>query len=77
MESLLSKLQPIADSHGATLIQVVIAWTIAQPGVTFALCGARNPGQARENAAGGDVELSREELSVIDRALEALGPAIV
>ncbi len=32
-------IKPVADRHGATIAQIVIAWTLAQPGVTFALCG--------------------------------------
>jgi methylglyoxal reductase len=57
--------QPIAEHLGATLAQVVIAWTIAQPGITCALVGARTPLQARENALGGELELTREQLDSI------------
>jgi len=49
----------------------VIAWTLAQPGVTFALCGARNPAQAIDNARAGEIRLSSEDLSTIDRAITA------
>lgn len=62
---------PIARSHGATIAQIVIAWTLAQPGVTFALCGARNPAQAKDNARAGEIRLSPEDLSTIDRAITA------
>jgi methylglyoxal reductase len=62
-------IRPIAEAHGATIAQVVIAWTLAQPGVTFALCGARNPAQAKDNARAGTIELSREETSTIDTAI--------
>ena len=44
---------PIAEAHGASPGQIVIAWTLQQPGITFSLCGARNPDQARENAGRG------------------------
>jgi aryl-alcohol dehydrogenase-like predicted oxidoreductase len=57
--------QPIAAHLGATLAQVVIAWTIAQPGITCALVGARTPAQARENALGGELELTREQIDSI------------
>ncbi len=46
----LEKIKTIADEKKATLAQLVIAWTIAQPGITIALVGARNPKQALENA---------------------------
>jgi methylglyoxal reductase len=62
-------LRPIAEAHGATIAQVVIAWTLAQPGVTFALCGARNQAQAKDNARAGTIGLSREETSTIDTAI--------
>ncbi|CAN7524148.1 aldo/keto reductase [Rhizobium sp. LjRoot254] len=62
-------IRPIAEAHGATIAQVVIAWTLAQPGVTFALCGARNPAQAKDNARAGTIGLSREETSTIDTAI--------
>jgi aryl-alcohol dehydrogenase-like predicted oxidoreductase len=36
---------------GATPAQAALAWVIQQPGVTTVIPGARNPGQARQNAA--------------------------
>jgi aryl-alcohol dehydrogenase-like predicted oxidoreductase len=72
----LQKFQPIADEHGITLAQLTIAWTVAQPGVTHALVGARNAAQARENAAAGDVVLSGEELKTMDEAIEGYLTAV-
>ncbi|MEE8451199.1 MAG: aldo/keto reductase [Thermoguttaceae bacterium] len=66
---LLDTFKPIAERHGITLAQLVIAWTVHQPGLTHALCGARNIEQAKENAAAGDVELTDDELQSIDRAI--------
>ena len=40
----LEKIRPIAENHNATLSQVVLNWTIRQPGITCALAGARNSG---------------------------------
>lgn len=59
---------PIAQGHQATMAQIVIAWTLAQPGITFALCGARNAKQAVDNAKAGEISLSAAELSAIDAA---------
>lgn len=64
-------IQPVAERHGASIAQVVIAWTLAQPGVTFALCGARNPEQALDNARAGTLRLSADDLKAIDAALAA------
>lgn len=67
---LMEAIEPIAARHGATLSQLVIAWTIRQPGITFALCGARNAGQARENAAAAQIELEAGEVRAIDDAVK-------
>ncbi|MFW5798610.1 MAG: aldo/keto reductase [Planctomycetota bacterium] len=62
-------IRPVADAHNATIAQTVIAWTTAQPGVTVALCGARNPKQATENAAAGAIELTDTELKAINESI--------
>jgi methylglyoxal reductase len=67
--------EPIAREHDATIAQVVIAWTLEQPGVTHALVGARNRKQALENSAAGDLMLSAEELGQIDQAIEQFSVA--
>lgn len=72
LEVLERTVQPIAEGYGATLGQVAIAWTIAQPGVTCAIVGARNPEQVLENARGGELALSAAELAGIRSAFEAL-----
>jgi methylglyoxal reductase len=67
--AMLADFQPVADRHGLTPGQLCIAWTLAQPGLTHALVGARNPQQALENARAGAVELSAEDVRAIDAAL--------
>jgi len=61
-------LRALADQHGASIAQLVIAWTLRQPGITFALCGARDPRQARDNARAGTLTLSADDMAVIDAA---------
>jgi methylglyoxal reductase len=68
---LMHAITPVADAHSATKAQIVIAWTLEQPGITYALCGARNPGQARENARAGSILLSADELGTITAAVAA------
>ena len=65
---LMDDIAPLAKAHQATPAQMVIAWTIRQPGITFALCGARNPAQARENAGAGRIRLSKAETETISEA---------
>ena len=64
-------IRPVAERHGASIAQVVIAWTLTQPGVTFALCGARNPAQALDNARAGTLRLGTEDIAAIDAAIAA------
>jgi aryl-alcohol dehydrogenase-like predicted oxidoreductase len=53
--------------------QLVIAWTMAQPGITFVLCGARKEAHVKDNVGAGDLELEPGDLSRIRRDVEALG----
>ena len=54
-----------------------INWTIHQPGITAALCGAKRPDQLRDNAGGLGWRLTAGQLAAIDAALAARGtPAV-
>jgi aryl-alcohol dehydrogenase-like predicted oxidoreductase len=66
---LMETITPVAAAHGVTRAQVVIAWTLAQPGITFALCGARTAEQARENAGAGTMCLAADEVASISAAV--------
>lgn len=66
---LMGVLEPVAAAHRASVAQVVIAWTIAQPGITFSLCGARDPAQAVENAAAARLRLADSELALISAGI--------
>ncbi len=63
-----AELTPLAEVHGASVAQLVIAWTLRQPGITFALCGARNPQQALDNARAGELVLTCSDLDLIQCA---------
>lgn len=64
--------RPIAERRQATVAQVVLSWTAAQPGITSAIAGARTSEQARENAGAGALVLESGELAAIRRAFEGL-----
>ena len=68
----LDGLRPLAESKQATLAQLVLRWTIEQPGITIALAGARNAEQAVQNAKAVNVQLSKEEISFINKKLDEL-----
>ncbi|WP_193370776.1 aldo/keto reductase [Pelagibius marinus] len=65
---LMESIAPVAEAHRATSAQVVIAWTLQQPGITFSLCGARDPEQAKENAKAARIRLASDELTAISEA---------
>ena len=71
---MLEQFKPIAAQHGITLAQLAIAWTVAQPGLTHALCGARNAKQAEENAAAGEIELTNSELATMNEIIAGRQP---
>jgi len=68
----LEKIKPIADEKDLTIGQLVLLWTLEQPGITIALAGARNEEQAVQNARAVEKVLSREEVEVIRKELEGL-----
>ena len=71
IKALMDEIEPIAESHNATLAQTIIAWTLQQKGITFSLCGARNADQARENAKAGRLRLSQNDIETISAASES------
>lgn len=68
----LEKLKPLAAEKNATISQLVIQWTLHQPGITCALVGARNAQQAEQNAAAAAISLVAEEVAFIDEELAGL-----
>jgi aryl-alcohol dehydrogenase-like predicted oxidoreductase len=71
----LDALRQIADQSGHTVAQLVINWTIHQPGITAALCGAKRPWQIEETAGAMGWRFSPDEMTRIDAAIAARGPA--
>jgi aryl-alcohol dehydrogenase-like predicted oxidoreductase len=74
-QDLLDRLRAIATTAGQSVAQLVTAWTIARPGITTALCGAKHPQQIAESAAALQQELSDEQCTAIDQALADRGRA--
>jgi aryl-alcohol dehydrogenase-like predicted oxidoreductase len=62
-------LRPIAQRRGVTVSAVAVAWTLAWPGVTGAIVGARSPEQVDGWIAGGSLELEQSELTAIAEAI--------
>lgn len=72
VNAFLDKIKPIADSKNATIGQLVLRWTVEQPGVSIALVGARDATQALQNAAAMDITISPEEIKTITGELDKL-----
>ena len=69
----LDAIRPIAAEAGRSLSQLAVAWVLAQPGITCALCGAKRPDQIRETAAAMDWVLTPDQLDRIQAAIAARG----
>jgi aryl-alcohol dehydrogenase-like predicted oxidoreductase len=65
---LLEEIRPIAEGYKATLAQVIINWTINQPGIGTVLVGARNEQQVKDNVGALNFNLSIEDIRRITEA---------
>lgn len=66
-------LRPVARRHHTTVSAVAIAWTLAWPGVTGAIVGARTPEQVDGWLDAASLELDSEDLDEIARAVAHTG----
>jgi len=69
---LTDSLKEMAQDINVTLSQLVLNWTIQQPGITCALAGARNAAQVLENVKAADFRLSSEEITGINDLISNL-----
>ena len=65
VQAALTQLQPIANLYHCSLAQLSLAWLIKQP-QTNALAGVRNAAQAVNNAQAMTINLTPEDLKLID-----------
>jgi len=66
-------LRPIAQRHGATVSAVAVAWTLAWPGVTGAIVGARSPEQVDGWIGAAALALTPADLEQIATAVARTG----
>ena len=60
-------------STGSTMAQFALRWIVDQPGVSVVIPGARDPGQARANAASAELpRLSAEQLAAVRETYDRL-----
>ena len=66
--TLLQPVKLLAQERNVKMEQLILAWTLQQPGVSHVLAGARNAQQASNNAVAGSLQLSDEELNTVSAA---------
>ena len=66
-------LRPIAEQYGTSVSAVAIAWTLAWPGVTGAIVGARSPEQVDGWIGAATLELTLDDLDQIAKAVAQTG----
>ncbi len=72
VNAFLDKIKPLAADKGVTLSQLVLRWTLEQPGITALLVGARNADQAVSNAKAIEVSLPEDDIRFITGHLNEL-----
>lgn len=71
--ALVEALRPITERLGTSLGALAVAWTLAVPGVTAAIVGARRPDQVDGWVPAADLVLSDADLDEIAAAVTASG----
>ncbi len=66
-------LRPVAEKHKTSVATTAIAWTLAWPGVTGAIVGARSPAQVDGWLDAAHVELTADDMRAIAKAIETTG----
>ncbi len=68
-----NSLRPIARSHGFNVSSIAVAWTLAWPGVTGAIVGARSPEQVDGWIRAAQITLDPKELEQIAASIRETG----
>ncbi|WAA65164.1 aldo/keto reductase [Microbacterium oxydans] len=67
---IIDALEEIGDAHDASIAATALAWLRAQPTVVAPIASARNVEQVPDLLAGARLELSAEEVQLLDRVSE-------
>jgi aryl-alcohol dehydrogenase-like predicted oxidoreductase len=71
--ALVDGLRPVAERLGVSLGAVAVAWTLAFPGVSGAIVGARSPRQVDGWLAAAELVLDDKDLTEIAAAITSSG----
>lgn len=61
-------MRPIAEGRGVSVASIAIAWLLHQPVVTSVIVGAKRPEQLTDNLGATEIDLTSDELAVLDTA---------
>ena len=70
---LAAALQPVAQRHRTSVAAVAVAWTLAWPGVSGAIVGARSAQQVDGWIDAASLELDSEDMAAIAAAIDSTG----
>jgi aryl-alcohol dehydrogenase-like predicted oxidoreductase len=68
------RLIAFAEAQGHTILELAVAWLLANDAVASVICGATSPEQVRTNAAAAEWTLGPDDLAEVERRLD-LGAA--
>jgi len=71
--ALADAMKPIAERHRTSVASVAIAWTLAWPGVTGAIVGARSAAQVDGWLDAATLKFDADDMRAIAKAIEATG----
>jgi aryl-alcohol dehydrogenase-like predicted oxidoreductase len=71
-QKLLDGLDEIAKETAHSVAQIVVNWTIHQPGITSSLCGGKRSWQIKETAGAMGWQLQSESLAAITKLIKSL-----
>ncbi|MEI6521432.1 MAG: aldo/keto reductase [bacterium] len=60
--NVLESWEDLKNKYNCSTSQLVISWTINQPGITFALCGARKVYQIEDNIKAADIKINEDDI---------------
>jgi aryl-alcohol dehydrogenase-like predicted oxidoreductase len=70
---ILEAMAPIAQEHDCSAARISLAWLLAKPVVTSVIVGAKRLDQLQDNLAAANLELSADEIKLLDE-VSALPP---
>ena len=71
--ALLESWKGLTQRYQCTCAQLVIAWTMAQPNMSYVLCGARKPHHIKDTAYAAQINLSQEDSDSMTKGLREIG----